>query len=202
MTEAEARAWLRDRFGDPAYSRLTKFVDMLLKASEGQSLIARSTFESVWSRHIADSAQLVLFAPPHGGWLDVGSGGGLPGIVVATLIDSPITLVEPRRKRAEFLSDVARDLSFDNVTVVKGKAQTFAGPAAIITARAVAPLGDVFTWTSNNVSRGTTYLLPRGENAVSDLEIARRAWHGTFHVEQSLTDPAAGIIVASDVRPR
>lgn len=202
MTDDDARDWLLATFGARAVDRLGRFVSLLLAEAGQQSLVARSTFGSIWSRHIVDSAQLITLAPPEGRWLDIGSGGGLPGIVVAILREAPLVMVEPRRKRVEFLRAASDELALANVIVVQDKVQKVADKAAVISARAVAPPDEIFAWTTASVSLGTTYLLPRGENVAADLAIAQRAWHGTFHVEQSLTDLAAGIVVARDVRPR
>ena len=202
MTEEEARGWLRDTFGAGPFGRLEQFVALLLAEAERQSLIARSTFGTVWSRHIADSAQLVPLAPESGRWVDIGSGGGLPGIVVTILRNAPLVMVEPRRKRVEFLRAACDALGLSHVSVEQTNAQNVKVEAAVVSARAVSNLSDLFTWTSGIVSRETLFLLPRGENAVSDLAIVQRAWHGAFHVEHSLTDPAAGIVVAQGVRRR
>lgn len=202
MTEEQARAWLGSRFGEGALRHLERFVALLLAESERQSLIARSTTESTWVRHIVDSAQLVDMARATGTWVDVGSGGGLPGIVVAILRDAPLVMIEPRRKRADFLCWACEQLELPNASVIQGSVQGYDGHADVLSARAVAPLETLFGWTRAVVSRETLYLLPRGENALTDLEIARRAWHGSFHVEQSQTDPRAGIVVATGVRPR
>lgn len=203
MNETEARDWLRDSFGPAVLTRLERFVELLLAEAECQSLISRSTFGAVWSRHIADSAQLFpLASDVNGTWVDVGSGGGLPGIVVAILRDAPLQMVEPRRRRVEFLRAACQELGLNHASVVQGNVQSVETKCSILSARAVTNLPDLFTWTHNVVSRETLLLLPRGANAVSDLAIVRRAWHGVFHVEPSITDPAAGIVVAKEVRPR
>lgn len=203
MTEEEARDWLRNTFGPVAVERLEHFAGLLLAEGARQSLIARSTFDAVWSRHIADSAQLVPLSANVGGtWIDVGSGAGLPGIVIAVLRDAPLILVEPRRKRADFLRAACENLRLSHVAVSQRSIQSVSTCATILSARAVANLTDLFAWTQHVVSRETLFLLPRGENAVSDVAIAERAWHGEFHVEQSITNPDAGIVVAHGVRPQ
>lgn len=202
MTEEQARAWLLETFGSDAFRRLEQFTGLLLEEAGRQSLIARSTFSVIWSRHLADSAQLALLAPPNGRWVDVGSGGGLPGLVVAVLRDAPMILIEPRRKRVEFLAHARDEMHLSNVSVIHGTVQNARESADIISARAVSNLIDLFTWTETVVSRETLFLLPRGENAASDLEVAQHTWQGTFHVKQSLTDPNAGIVVAQEVRRR
>src|SRR5262245_8863545 len=88
--------------------RLEHYVRLLLDEHERQKRIARATVEEVWERHILDSAQLVRFAPrPDSSWLDIGSGAGLPGLVIAILTQGPVTLVEPRKLRADFLRSAA-----------------------------------------------------------------------------------------------
>lgn len=202
MTEIEARDWLHQTFGGHALGRLERFAELLLNEADRQSLVARSTFSAVWSRHIADSAQLVLLGPSGGAWLDIGSGGGLPGIVVAVLRDAPLVMVEPRRKRVAFLNDAISVLGLTNASAILGRVQTVTRPFDIISARAVSHIDAIFTWTRQLVSRETRYILPRGENAVTDMAIAQRAWHGVFHVEKSITDPRAGILLATGVCPR
>lgn len=201
MTEDQARDWLYVTFGAKVFSQLENFAKLLIAEAERQSLVARSTIASLWSRHLADSAQLVPLAPAHGYWVDVGSGGGLPGVVVAILRADPLIMVEPRRKRAAFLADVCDALNLRNAAVICGNVQTLEVQADILSARAVADLNAIFSWTAGVVSRETIFLLPRGQNAVSELELAQRAWQGSFHVEQSITNPTAGIVVAHGVRP-
>lgn len=202
MTEDEARAWLATTFSGNAIGKLEKFVALLRDEAERQSLIARSTFDMIWTRHIADSAQLILLAPRNGDWIDIGSGGGLPGIVVAILRDAPLLMIEPRRRRVDFLDDVIDALGLTNAVAQIGKVQRLASVATVISARAVAPIPEIFAWTQDNVSRETRFIMPRGRSWASELEIARRAWHGTFHVKQSITDPESGIVIADAVTPR
>lgn len=203
MNEDDARAWLSQRFSPTSVRKLERYVDILLAENERQNLIARSTFDQVWVRHIVDSAQLVELVPAVGLWLDVGSGGGLPGIVIATLRNEAIILCEPRRRRAEFLARVVTDLGLANVEVFLGNAQKLRDfSAAIVSARAVASITDLLCWIESCVSRETQFLLPRGRSWSRDMEIARNSWHGRFQVKQSITDLEAGIIVAKGVARR
>lgn len=200
MTEDEARDWLASHFAPAQVLKLERFVAMLREESERQSLIARSTFDKIWSRHIVNSAQLVVVGSHRGAWLDIGSGGGLPGIVIAILRDAPITLCEPRRKRADFLAEAASALGLQLASVEQAKVQSLAPSFAVISARAVSTVDDIFDWTASIVSRETAYLLQRGKNWKEDVAVAQQRWHGAFHVEPSITDPTAAIVVASDVR--
>jgi 16S rRNA (guanine527-N7)-methyltransferase len=182
--------------------RLVTFVRLLLDENGRQNLIARSTESEIWDRHIQDSLQLLRHAPP-GRWLDIGSGAGLPGMVAAIARpDQEIILVEPRARRAEFLSETAQALGLHNVRVVAAKVQTVEPlTAAIITARAVAALGRLFSIGGRHAGPGCVWLLQKGRNAVAELAEARQSWQGRFDLVPSETDPQAAIVMARDVAP-
>jgi len=201
VTEEEARAWLAARFAPERIAKLDRYVTLLLSENLKQNLISKSSEAHIWSRHIADSAQLLDFAPGAASWLDVGSGAGLPGIVLACLSDVPVTLVEPRARRATFLRACIDQL---------GLARTALHPVMInrlpidqyqaVTARAYAPLERIFETVAHLTGAETVWVLPKGQSAESELAIARRTWQGVFHVEQSATDDQALIVVARKVR--
>ena len=123
---------------------LEAFVERLKTANQTQNLVAASTLDAIWERHILDSAQLVRFEPSAGAsWVDIGSGAGLPGIVIAALVEGPVTLVEPRRLRAAFLEEtVAVSGLADRVSVLTSKIENVRGKFDLITARAVDQGGD------------------------------------------------------------
>ena len=182
--------------------RLNAYVTLLQDENQRQNLISRATAGDFWTRHILDSAQLVRFEPRTGAsWADIGSGAGLPGVVVACLVDGPVTLIEPRRLRAEFLRTVAEQLAL-NVTIAAMKVERLEGQFEVITGRAVASL-DRFLAISHHLStRKTVWALPKGRSAHSELAEAQRAWQGVFHVEQSVTDADSYIIVGTGVEAR
>ena len=182
--------------------RLHAYSACLREENSRQNLVSSSTLDHLWTRHILDSAQLLRFEPfPEAAWCDIGSGAGLPGIVVACLADGPVTLVEPRRLRAEFLHGVADSLKLD-VVVVQAKAERAVGSFDIITARAVANLAQLLKISAHLSTRKTVWALPKGRTAREELVDAQHSWQGAFHVEQSLTDIDAGIVIATDVRPK
>ncbi|QIG78546.1 16S rRNA (guanine(527)-N(7))-methyltransferase RsmG [Stakelama tenebrarum] len=208
MTEDEARAWIAARWDVSRGTMLSRFAELLIEETGQQNLISASTVPSLWVRHIVDSAQLAL-CTEHAGtgeWIDIGTGAGLPGLVVA-ILDSRrrFTLVEPRAKRVAFLDRCIETLGLaDRVTVVASRIERhrLSRPAAVISARAVAALPDLFSAARHCADRNTLWLLPKGRNAQSEVEAARLTWQGSFHVEQSITDPESGIVVAREVRPR
>jgi len=136
-------------------------------------------------------------------WLDLGTGAGFPGMVIAILADFPVILVESRRKRFEFLERQVDALGLDNVTVHGGRLETLATrEVGVISARAFAPLPKLFGLAHRFSTEKTRWLLPKGRSAREELESVRSSWQGVFHVEPSLTDAEAAIIVATGVSPR
>ena len=180
--------------------KLDAYSALLKEESERQNLVSASTLDQLWGRHILDSAQLVRFEPhPQSSWVDIGSGAGLPGIVIACLVDGPVTLIEPRRLRAEFLHKVCESLRL-NAEVIGGKAEGIEGKYDVITARAVASLTQLLKISAHLSTRKTDWARPKGRSAERELVEARRTWQGAFHVEQSVTDADSKIVVATEVR--
>ncbi|AEG49917.1 Ribosomal RNA small subunit methyltransferase G [Sphingobium chlorophenolicum L-1] len=205
MTEDEARQWLEQQFDVPreTWNRLERYVAILLAEMDRQNLIAESTRPHVWARHIVDSAQLIPLAANggEGQWIDLGSGAGLPGIVVAILTDRPVQMVESRRKRIDFLNAVIAELHLSGASVFGGRVEIVPpARAAIISARAYAPLPKLLESAVHLSDEKTIWVLPKGRNAQNELEAASRSWQGAFHVERSATDADSAIIVAQAVR--
>jgi len=184
------------------FEKLETYAALLEEESRRQNLVSASTLEHLWERHILDSAQLVRFEPHAGAsWVDVGSGAGLPGIVIACLVDGPVTLVEPRRLRADFLHSVAESLHL-KVTVFAGKAERAGGKYDVVTARAVAHLAELLKISAHLSTRKSLWVLPKGRSAEAELAEAQQAWQGAFHVERSLTDPESRIVVGTGVKAK
>lgn len=204
MDEGEARVWLSDFLGvsRETMGRLAGF-DALLREENGrQNLVSSATLDRFWTRHVVDSAQLLLFAEDGGPWLDLGTGAGFPGLVVAALRKGPVTLVESRRLRVEFLQRAAMILGIApkilHAPIERVPARSF----AVISARAFAPLPRLIELAHRFSTEKTLWLLPKGRGAKSELEAVRHAWQGDFRLEPSLTDADAAIIVATGVRRR
>ena len=208
MTEEEAKGWLRARFDVPreTWERLELFVAELLAENAHQNLIATSTAGHVWARHVVDSAQLLLHAPSNDGgvWLDLGSGPGLPGLVIAILSGWKVSLVESRRGRIAFLSAMLEKLSLTNAAIYgcRLEALSNAVPVSVISARAFAPLDRLLEKAVRFSNPGTIWLLPKGKNCQNELQHIRPHWQGEFSIERSVTDPESAILVARSVRKR
>ena len=195
LERAAARPVSRETF-----DRLLLYADRLKAENEHQNLVSAATLDTLWERHILDSAQLARFEPRPGvSWIDVGSGAGLPGIVLGCLVEGPVTLVEPRRLRAEFLQRIVKELGLP-ANVQPSKAERVTGHYDVITARAVAPLADFLELCDHLSTKKTVWVLPKGRRAQSELAQARRTWQGDFRVEPSVTDADAKIVVATKVR--
>ncbi|MEG3176739.1 16S rRNA (guanine(527)-N(7))-methyltransferase RsmG [Sphingomonas sp. RB3P16] len=204
MSEDDAKAWILAHFGATAATAMKQLVAIVVAEAAQQNLVSPSTLGAMWSRHVVDSAQLLDHATNSTGpWIDIGSGAGFPGLVIAALTDRPIWLVEPRKRRAAFLQDAAQALGVaQRTTVVCGRIEAVSVPAAIISARAVGSLDDLFSWASRCATRETQWILPKGRSAREEVVTAEQAWHGLFHVEHSITDPESLIVVASGVARR
>ena len=201
MTEEEAHSWVRASFGVSCETQLTEFAALIVEENLEQNLIAPSTIDQLWSRHIVDSAQLLAFADAvRGPWLDIGTGGGFPGLVIACLSERPIVLCEPRRRRAEFLRHAAARLSLAHVRVEQRRVESLPVQIfSVISARAVSALPALFDSANRLSDLATTWLLPKGKTAREEVVAARKTWHGTFHVKHSLTQSGSLIIVARGV---
>ena len=201
-SEGEAYSWLETLpdFDELASERLERFVAELRAENVRQNLVSAKSLEQVWLRHVADSAQLLRFVPEtsSGPWLDLGTGAGFPGLVIAVLRPAMrVVMVESRPLRADWLS---RMIALLNLDLAEVRGQTLADvatePVAAISARAFAPLDKVLALSARFSTAETVFVLPKGRSAPDEL-LSLREWQHMFHVEQSLTDPDAGIIVGN-----
>lgn len=201
--EDTARAYV-GQWADPvALERLETLLARLTEENSRQNLVAAATLPMVWQRHIADSAQLLAHVPREtltdmpGPWLDLGSGAGFPGLVLAILrpTDSVI-LVESRRKRIEWMEQMVNELGLHGCRVEGRRLEMVETvPAGVITARAFAPLRNLLDLSARFSTARSLYLLPKGRSAAQELHDMPKRIRQTFHVEQSQTDPDAGILV-------
>jgi len=198
--EAEARAFVTSlpAVDAPALARLEQLCALLAEENARQNLVSAASLAEVWRRHIADSAQLLLHVkePLSGPWLDLGTGAGFPGLAVAALRpDLDMVLVESRTRRIEWLSRAAAALGLERVRILGSRLeQVEAFPASVISARAFAPLDRLLALSARFSTSDTIWLLPKGRSARDEVATLT-GWNHLFHVEQSRTDPEAGIVV-------
>jgi 16S rRNA (guanine527-N7)-methyltransferase len=205
MTEEEARAWLQARnVSRETFDRVEAFLAFLIDEATRQNLIAASTLDTLWARHVVDSAQLLDHAGEWQSWLDLGAGAGFPGLIVAIIGEGrQVTLIESRTKRIAFLEEAARIAGVsDRVMVVGGRVET--APRRrydVISARAFAPLPKLLDLAQPFTDKSTRFVLPKGRSAAEELAAARASWQGSFRLVPSITDSEAAIIVADGVTP-
>ena len=177
------------------YGALKAYQLLLEKWTTRINLISKSTRDNVWARHICDSAQVMGLASKHAAhWIDIGSGGGLPGLVVAILAKElnpqlRVTLIESDQRKAVFLRTVVRELQLN--AMVQAKRIEAVGPlrADVISARALADLNDLLRLTYPFMSQNTQCLFMKGKNWSKEVKEAEKSWQ--FQAERLLviSDP-------------
>jgi 16S rRNA (guanine527-N7)-methyltransferase len=214
LTADRARALALTPVSRETAERLDRFVELLLRWQRTTNLIASSTIPQLWTRHIADSLQLLDLAPHARAWVDLGSGAGLPGLVIAcALAGKPgalVHLIESNSKKAAFLREAQRVTAAPaavHAERMEEFAATFRGRVDIVTARAVAPLKMLVDQCFPLLARtGATALFAKGRNAEHELREAVEAWtvkswNPDVAMVPSRTDPAARIIVVRNLPP-
>ena len=183
--------------------RLEALQALVIEEGARQNLISAATIPDFRARHVEDSLQLLPFLKA-GPLLDIGSGAGFPGLALACCRTDHTHLVEPRARRADFLSRATETLGLsDRVTVHQCKVERVAvAGIATITARAVAALPQLFAMAVHLADESTRWVLPKGRTAAIELEEARRTWQGVFELTSSVTDAEAAILIAESVRRR
>ncbi|MEM8825800.1 MAG: 16S rRNA (guanine(527)-N(7))-methyltransferase RsmG [Pseudomonadota bacterium] len=192
------------------WDKFELYLNLLRDWQTRMNLVAPSTLPDAMRRHIDDSAQLVdLLAetgtlPARPTWIDLGSGAGFPGLVIALITDVDMHLVESRRKKCLFLEAVRDRLDLQaRVTIHNRRAEDMTGPAAdYISARAFAPLPKLFDWGLPFAAQDTLWLLPKGRGVDVEIEAAKRDFAFDLSRHASRTDPEASILEIAHVRRR
>lgn len=198
--EDQARDWLRQlpESDGVAGDRLDRLVALLAEENQRQNLVSAPSLAEVWRRHIVDSAQLLLHIPREtcSPWIDLGTGAGFPGLVIAALKpECRVLMIESRARRIEWLQRACTELALSHAEVVGSPVERVPDmKAAVISARAFAPLPKLLDLAARFSTSDTVWLLPKGRSAPQELH-SLTGWNHLFHVEQSLTDAQAGVIV-------
>ena len=180
--------------------RLAAYVDLLLRWQRTIHLISQHDVAQVWTRHIDDALQLLPLIPPGTDrGIDLGSGAGLPGLVLAIATGIPFDLIEADHRKAAFLREAAR-LTAAPATVHATRIEAAAIPRApLITARALAPLDTLLGWAAPLLAPGGTCLFPKGRGVEDELTTAAARWHMHVLRTPSRTDPSATILRISEI---
>jgi 16S rRNA (guanine527-N7)-methyltransferase len=192
--------------------RLDRFVRLLLATQRHTNLISRSSTPTLWTRHVADSLQLLQLAQPQTSspvWLDLGSGGGFPGVVIACALaevrGAHVHLIESNTKKAAFLGEVVAKIEAP-ATVHLGRIEDI-GPrlgssANVITARALAPLRELCALIAPILKKGAQALLPKGQDLDTELTEATKYWNIEAELAPSRTNPMGRILIVRGLSRR
>jgi len=188
--------------------RLILYEKLLRQWQKAVNLVAPGTLDTVWHRHFADSAQLVPLAPPGvRSWIDLGSGAGFPGLVVAIMLaksPSPrFTLIESDTRKCAFLREVARQVGI-GVDILSTRAESARTPVneglpGVVSARALAPFGRLLGLAGPLSPPGTTLLLMKGKEALKELQLAETMWKFDVELVPSVTDRHGRIAVITNL---
>ncbi len=187
--------------------RLDRFVALFLETQSHTNLVGPGTLPELWTRHISDSLQLLDLAADARIWLDLGSGGGFPGIVLACALaeraGTHVHLVESIAKKAAFLHSVGEVLALP-MTVHHRRIEDFSPDftADIITARAVARLTTLLGYVAPLLEKSAKALLPKGQDVEAELTEAAKYWNVKAELVASRTNPAGRIVVVHDISRR
>jgi 16S rRNA (guanine527-N7)-methyltransferase len=190
-------------------ARLDRFVDLLKQWQAKTNLVAPSTVPNVWTRHIADSLQLLRLAPSAQVWVDLGSGGGFPGLVLAcALADTPdakVHLVERNARKAAFLREALRITAASGVVHPEGIediVDSLAGSVDCVTARALAPLHQLIAFAEPLVRTGGKALFLKGQDVDAELTEATKYWSINPILHSSLTGGQGWIVELGRIERR
>ena len=190
-------------------ARLDRYVDLLLEWQAKTNLVAPSTLPSLWTRHIADSLQLLALAPAAKVWVDLGSGGGFPGVVLAcALAETPgatVHLVERNTRKAAFLREALRVTSTPGMVHLAEIGDTvdrITGRVDCVTARAVAPLNQLVGFAEPLVRKGAKALFLKGQDVEAELTEATKYWKIAPHLHSSRTGGGGWIVELDQIERR
>ena len=186
------------------FEKLEKFGELVEKWNPKINLISKSSVGSLWDRHILDSVQLFEMANSEGSWVDIGSGGGFPGIVIAILraeqrSDDQVTLVESDQRKCAFLRTAVREFGLKS-KVISDRIENIPGlNADVLSARALADLSKLLEFSEMHLHANGTALFPKGANWRIEQEDAQRMWSYSLEAITSATNSAAAILKIKDI---
>lgn len=205
MTIDLYRHWLPD-VSRETLDKLSGLVELLVKWNQKINLIGRSTEALIWDRHVKDSVQIFNLAP--NGlrvWADLGSGGGLPGLVVAVLLaetqpDCRMHLVESDLRKATFLREAVRLLGL-HAQVHSARIEALPSLGAdVVSARALAPLADLCGFALRHLADQGISIFPKGERWKSEVDLARKEWDFALEAVPSSTAEHSAVLVLKGIR--
>jgi 16S rRNA (guanine527-N7)-methyltransferase len=189
--------------------RLDRYIALLLEWQAKTNLVAPSTIPHLWTRHVADSLQLLSLAPSAETWVDLGSGGGFPGVVLACALaetsGAKVYLVERNTKKAAFLREALRVTAAPGMVLLANIEDTvdrITGPIDCVTARALAPLHQLIGFAEPLVRKGAKALFLKGQDVEAELTEAAKYWNIEFRIHPSRTGGNGWIVAIDSVERR
>ncbi len=179
--------------------RLRAYAELLVKWQKAINLVAPASLLDLWRRHILDSGQLARLAPLDALWLDLGSGAGFPGLVIAILGAREIRLIESDVRKCAFLREAARITSAPAQIVNARIGDVAPFHADVVTARALAPLAKLLGFASPFLGTQSIALFPKGQDVGAELTAAHRNWRMRVERHPSLTDERGAILRLTEV---
>ena len=190
-------------------ARLDRFTALLLDWQSRINLIAASTVPVLWTRHIADSLQLLAIAPDARKWVDLGSGGGFPGVPIACALaeqgSAEVHLIESNKKKAAFLREAVRITgapAIVHAVRIADFCQSFRGALDAVTARALAPLPELLSIAYPLLKKGPQGVFPKGQDVEAELTEAAKCWSIQSTLASSLTDSKGQIVRVTGLSPK
>jgi 16S rRNA (guanine527-N7)-methyltransferase len=189
--------------------RLDRYVDLLVEWQAKTNLVAPSTLPNLWTRHISDSLQLVSLAPSAKTWVDLGSGGGFPGVVLACVLaqvaGANVHLIERNAKKAAFLREAIRVTSGAgtvHLADIGDSVDRIAGPVDCVTARALAPLHQLIGFAEPVIRKGAKALFLKGQDIEAELTEATKYWIISPRLHPSRTSGNGWIVELDQIERR
>ncbi len=180
--------------------KLNHYAAEVLRWNPAINLVSKASAGEIWQRHILDSAQIFDLADSEGLWVDIGSGGGFPGIVMAIMGAKHMTLVESDQRKAAFLREISRQLSLSVTVLAKRIDALDPLTAKTVSARALASLTDLLAHAKPHLTTRGRAIFPKGRGVEDEIEQARRFWAFDATKTPSRTDPEATILVIENIR--
>ena len=186
------------------FLQLEHYVALLQKWNKTINLVGKSTTPELWQRHIADSLQLLPLIPTHiAGAVDLGSGAGLPGLIIAIALPTVrIQLVERDQRKAAFLQEAVAQLALKNVVIDNREIYCVRDKFALVVARALASLDQLCEMACVLTEPGALCLFPKGKNFAKELALAEKKFTFTYHLTPSRTEVDSSIISITKLSPR
>jgi len=184
--------------------KLHAYEGLVRKWNPKINLVSKSTLEHLWDRHILDSLQIKGLSGTPANWTDIGSGGGFPGLVLAIAFaecnpDLCLTLVESDQRKAAFLRVVSGQLGLNTRIIAKRVEQIPSLQSAVISARALAPLGTLLSYAERHLASDGTCLFFKGESYRKELTESLESWRFQSEIIPSQTNPSAVILMIKDI---